>query len=260
MLMTSDNEMSLQKFIFAAAEQYGVDTVKYYPEIWDTIDNIAAMYGANGITPDMVFDFVENGWGKEVYESPFGDCQVGRPVLKFVATHNQTEDEMEILRAAQTAGLDELFMPTHIFRLSRHKIFSNVLSDMCYKAVYCDTIMIQPRLIYSYNTVRNTPPLKEKFLNSPITSVLERDGYYILKNGVSVTLHNIDALDLPNSDFFCAILDSYGHDVGAKLLDFCIEYDIHDLHAGNIGWLRSANGGVKPTIVDWISSSPYDKW
>lgn len=230
----------------AALEQHNI----YEASLVDAFRNMLEWGGS----PNEGFDFIAAGAYKECY------CLNNTHIIKFAACDNDSEDEMEILKAAQQAGLEALFLPTTYTALDidsltaiyideEHPNYSyymtkNSRDETTYHRRYLPTSImgyfIQPRIT---ETARENPGTRFRWIrdiynNNPVVD----------ETGEAIPYEIIHQCSVGDLGWVQSVVDHYGSVMLYRLANFIKEYCISDLHSGNIGYIDG-----RPVIIDWLS-------
>lgn len=216
------------------------------PEVEKLTEEMADIL-KDGIIP---YDEIGRGCFKEVFDMNNGF------VLKFCSENNPTDREAEVLYAAEEEGVSDIFLPTQIMPIVEAEIPIEVLDDSYEEydeetgeyimaPCYALNLMVQPKI---YNSVDDSEAFRR-----PI--YWEEKAYLLCPLKYSdgtIVPHNM-AKQFYNLDWTQSVIDYYGDKFFDKLLDFISEQNIHDLHDGNIGYIKDDNGNLRPCILDWLS-------
>lgn len=211
---------------------YDEELVKKFENMLNTKDS-----------PSSYFDFIGSGAFKECYRLTEDF------IIKFNSSDNPTDQEREILTAAEGAGLSAIFLPTKFHELKSCTLplyyldeCSSRYLDVTYDSYY-HTIKTNPNYTpISFNSFFIQPFAKIGRMNPAKTSDW---GPLIDENGDIISN---DAVDFIARYWTRSVLSMYGKQFFYKMINFFEEKHIHDLHTGNIGYLDG-----KPIIIDWMS-------
>ena len=213
----------------------------------DSIANMTEILSNCG-SPDNYFKFIGNGSFKEAYEL---DSE-GRFVIKFVGNDNNTKSELDIIAAAEEAGLDKLFAPIYAMPLNcllpvtylvgGNYTYESVVDSYEYHSYMrvddeeygLDYIMIQPRV----RTVRQDENPSRYIEN-------------VTHKGKVIPVEELDKFGIESWFWLQSAIDAYGTKKFKKLKKFIKRNRLVDLRDCNIGYLTQSHS--RPVILDWLS-------
>lgn len=212
-------------------------------DIEDAADDFIEMI-ENCDSPADWYGYMGHGAYKECYSLS------KNYVIKFITEQNDTNAEKMIVRLAEHEGLGHIFMPSlfgslHGYALPATEIdveeregaeypkYNTNHSQYYWKTpdsyygTYFVAYVIQPKIKY---TDEDSPYGDAKLINKELLTVV-----------------------LP-STWRNKCIEMYGIETAETLDQFFKEYQISDLHYGNVGYMEGKNGEDVPVIIDWISN------
>lgn len=238
------------------------------PPVGDFNKDVAdIMMVLNGFShPEDIFDFIGSGMYKETYRLNHSRNYV----VKFVSYTNDTAREIALMNAMAGKGISRFFIPSFFVNtlnmrsacLLRHLggYTAEDLDDdepIHDPSEYeeCQYVIIQPAIdgtaidadaymwdiymAYHCDEDENPDSVPEDFgglLYDPLT-------------GEVIPYEEADA-GIWSRRWVDSFLDTWGRKSYKNLHDFISEFEITDLHNGNLGWFCG-----KPVIIDWYSDS-----
>jgi hypothetical protein len=224
------------------------------------VDNINALIDFAAL-PDDLFNYKNHGSFKQCYDSGIDGW-----IIKFYTTECQIGAERQILEAAKERGIGQLFVPTYIIELPRLLDAVHIDSDgscQCsncggYDDDYtgkgdCDDdsgsyeqlcgAILQPEVLpleaIPYTSVRT----ENQYLKQPL--------YWT--DGSIIDYAFFTTLDIDYREWLQDVIRLYGDETFRTFRNFIEEYNLDDLHSGNLGYMTTPNGDI-PIILDWLSS------
>jgi len=206
---------------------------------------------SHGESIESHFDYVGCGSYKEVFELS------DRFVLKFYGADNPTEKEQDNIYDAAENGFGDMFAATYYFDLSEENYhpYAEFLDEI-------DNPDYDPEQDESPD---NDPYMQVQFYGFCIQPLCHEDneaiGFTIssreeyVKDVVipGVSYDKIQKACIEKGHWLHAIAAKYGAQYLNDFLDFIWEYNICDLHSGNLGFFLNENGEYLPKIIDWQS-------
>lgn len=207
--------------------------------------------------PNDFFPYIKSGAFKECYDS-----YVPGYVIKFSVDAHQVRMEQALLKAAQDNGIEEAFLPTHFIDI-HVPIFSTWIDPDDFSGHDYDlddqpsgeclpliAALIQPIVTpqseHPYHVINTLPDEWEKF---PIMGA--HGNPLDIEHGIAAASAGIESLD------WCQdYIRMNGDKSWNRLVRFIDDFNLTDLHEGNIGY-RLTDAGDFPVILDWLSR---DMW
>lgn len=258
------------KFIFDAA--YELESLmelssnprEDYEAVLDGMEALIALLEdlTPEVTPEKYFDMMGFGHFKECYAfSP-------HIVLKFCAERNPTKEEEQIPLDAFNNDMDEMFVPTRYLELPRYIESATLEKDDDDAEVYdednggwCENPEWHDNTILThicFQLITDIVPEDDgerdaEFLTNPkywaetcadcgIPPEETPDAWQGLAGACRI--------------WVTALIERRGLDYVRKFAEFCFEYHVWDLHADNVGFIRSYNPQLPlamPVVLDWMS-------
>ena len=198
-------------------------------------------------TGKVCYDQYAAGCYKEVFDLRNGF------VLKFCSEHNQTEEEMNILYAAENESVSDIFLPTRVVPIIGNNIViytEDYSMEEYYEESgeyinYASHIMIQPKIygaVHAVDVYNIVPYSKEQYMVDPVKY---SDG--------TIVPHRMASRFSTSKIWVQKVIHYYGDKFFDDLYDFVEEHHIYDLHGGNIGYIEDESGKLRPCILDWLS-------
>lgn len=256
--------------VFAAAWEVAIEEICNDPDFSyngavadmnDLVENVATVVNDwSACDLSNIFEFIGNGSFKECY-----DAGIDGWIIKFVSDFNETHLEKEILRLSLDWGIEDLFLRSlyvplpvpiplyHVENDERTSICSDPECSECNAergAVVANMIILQRRVrqqsdIPHFN-MKNYD--EDRYNQEPLV----RD------SGNIIPYERATDLRVDIRDWLQAVICYHGDKTFNRFNAFCETFHLHDLHAGNIGYLERGNL-MLPVIIDWLSSdNPKD--
>lgn len=157
-------------------------------------------------------------------------------IVKFCSINNSTKQEQKLLNYAIKENLSNYFIPTEFINIQSLGSIFIVEEDTHIDVNEFNYIEVQPQI--------------DKFIEEPIEFTykeLTNPNFQILE--IPINGNKILSADISDKIWIENAIKTYGIDSFKSFLDFCYEYNVGDLHCGNIGYFRD-----RPIILDWLSS------
>ena len=185
-------------------------------------------------------------------------------VIKFASEDNDTNSEENLFYRAVEDEVAEVFLPTWYCYLDSRGVELKMLEDDmgCYRYCYdesqhtyvenpyyenpvADCIIIQPRILrtVSESSYLVLPRNELDYDKAPIFDA----------EGNKVDFHTAHKFCVSSQTWLQDIVDAYGLEYFNRLAQFLADNEVHDLHAGNIGYYTREDGKVVPVIFDCLS-------
>lgn len=210
-------------------------------------------------SPQIQYYPIATGAYKECY------ALTGAPdyIVKFCSTKNRTQEEMDLLKAADAAGLSFLFLPTYFVPITSMTLPAalldenamsnssrwittpneqNVTENPDWKSPELSYIEVQPK-VSRLCAFKDAELTKGDYNEDPI-----EDEY-----GNEIPLEVVWDTQVYSRDWLIALINLYGVDTLYMFVEFVKDHRLFDFHMHNLGYI-SKDGVDYPVILDWLSN------
>lgn len=209
------------------------------------------MVNTDGATPNDFFPFIACGSFKECYGT-----WIDGWVIKFCVDHQQFLAEQAVLKAAAAYGIEDAFvastyiaMPTSnlTYFIDPDDFSGDGWNDDGEKEPSVESLPIIGCVIQPEVTPQGNLPYEVlSFAGYEENPILGNHG-----NPLEFDLLTTGGID--SRDWFTGFISFHGDKYFNRLLRFIDDFNITDLHAGNIGYMDTTSADSVPVILDWLS-------